>query len=377
MNLGASAKRLLRLARRALAGGFTLAILAGACAPAGTAPAGPAASAAPAPAASAAPAPAVTAAPAPSGPPAVVSIGVVSNVLNAPFYVGVDKGIYLKNGIDLKVTTVAAGTDAIKGMQGGTYQLSSTSWATILPAVAQGVPFKLITPTVGGPVANFDKHITLMIRPGVAVDKVADLKGKTIAVALGTAPETWLRTTLKSAGLDPDKDVKLVNVAVPNELSVLQSGGADAGMPIEPYSSLILKTLAGSKVLIRGGGLVDGRVNVIAMAPWLDQNPKIADRIVAAHLEASQYIRQNPDESAAITARYLTGLDLSVVASGMKFIDFDPRWSDQILQGFENTTKELVANGTIKTALKASDILVLDRLTNMQKTYPQFFSDLK
>lgn len=339
--------------------------------------AGPAATPAPTAAASAAPTAAAPTAAATEAP-TTLTVALASNVLNAPFFLGVEKGFYLKRGIDLKLNIVASGADSVKGLQGGSFQFISTSWTTFIPAVAQGTPMKLFGSVVGGPdKANYDDFMTLMLAPGNTAQTIADLKGKTIAVAFGTAPETWLRTQLKRAGLDADKDVKLVNVSVPNEMSVLQSKGVDAGMPIEPYSSLILKQVPGARVLIRGGGIVDGRVNFVTTAAWYQANPKLVGRVLEAHLETSQWLRTHPEDGAAATARYLSGLDADVLASSLKQFNFDPRWSDKVQAGYEAGTQQLLTNGTIKVGPKATDILALDVLNNLEKTYPQYFTDLK
>lgn len=314
---------------------------------------------------------------APSEAPVVIQMGVVSNILNAPYYVGLDTGIYLKHGIDLKITTVAAGTDGIRGLQAGQYQLTSNAWVSIAAGFSQGVPFKVLAMSMGGPVANYDDHITLLVGPDSKATKPAEIKGATVAVGLGTGPETWLRTTLKNVGLDADKDIKMVNVTQPNIQSALQSRAATVGVPIEPYSSQIVAQIPGSRIIGRGGGIVDSRVMLTVLDPWLQQNQKTVEKIVAAHLETSQYIRQHPDEAAAATSRYLSGLDPKILAAAMKVMAFDPRWSPKIQQGFDETTAQLLRDGAIKTAPKSSDILVLDRLTTLEKTYPQYFTDLK
>lgn len=314
---------------------------------------------------------------APTESPVTVAVGVPSNILNAPFYLGAEKGIFLKHGIDLKLSTVNSGPDAVKAIQGGQIQVSALAWATIVPVVAQGLPLRLFCPVIGGPnIGNYDTPLAIIVRPGLTASGVADLKGLTIATPFGGAPELYLRTRLKSAGLDPDKDVKLVNITFPNELSAMQSKAADAVMSTEPYGVLILKQVAGSRVLVRGGGLSDNRITLGALGPWIAQNPKVVDQMTAAHLESLQYVRLHPDEAAQSTSRYLTGLDQSVLTDALKLIDFDPRWSDKVLQSFASASQSLVANGTLKVAPNPADILVLDRLTGIERTYPQYLSDL-
>ena len=43
----------------------------------------------------------------------------------------------------------------------------------------------------------------------------------------------------------------------------------DSGVPIEPYSSQILAQIPGTRVIGRGGGIVDSRVILVALDPWI------------------------------------------------------------------------------------------------------------
>ncbi len=64
----------------------------------------------------------------------------------------------------------------------------------------------------------------------VYYDKDADpvlLKGKTIALPMGAAAERITVAALKKAGLDPAKDVKILNLDI-REQGPLVLGGADA-----------------------------------------------------------------------------------------------------------------------------------------------------
>ncbi|MDE3100700.1 MAG: ABC transporter substrate-binding protein [Chloroflexota bacterium] len=351
---------------------FSLALVLSGCAPAGTSSQKPSPSAAATPAVGNATA-AATEVPA----PVTVTMGLANNALFAPIFTGLQKGIFAKHGIDLKLSMVSAGTDNIRGLQGGQWQFSGTSWATFLPAATQGVQFRLFGLITGTPeVGNYDNQVALVVGPGFKGNTVADLKGAKIAVAVGTAPETWLRLVLRNAGLDPDKDVKLINVAVPNQLSTLQNKGADAAVPAEPYGTLMLEKVPGSKVLTRGGGLTDVRVNYVGMSSWVQQNAATAQKVMAASFEASQYVRLHPDEAAVATSHYINGIDLPTLTAAIKLLSFDPEWSDKVLASFEQSSRDMVANGSIKVAPKTTDFLDLD-LLKLSSKYPQYFSDLK
>lgn len=62
------------------------------------------------------------------------------------------------------------------------------------------------------------------------IKSINDLKGKTIAVnALGTGVDATLRLMLKKNGLDPEKDVNVVEMPFPTHESALREGKIDVG----------------------------------------------------------------------------------------------------------------------------------------------------
>ncbi|MDE3100717.1 MAG: ABC transporter substrate-binding protein [Chloroflexota bacterium] len=301
----------------------------------------------------------------------------ISNLTFAPIFVGVDQGIYLKHGIDLKIKMLTAANDLVKALEVGQADFSASSWVVVASAVSQGASLKVFSPVFGDPnVANYDKQLAIIARPGFDAKGVADLKGHSIATLVGNATELWLRTQLTEVGLGIN-DVKIVNAPMPSMLSIIQRGAADAAITAEPYGVLVLDTVSGSHVVARGGGFAETRVLLTTTGPWLQQHPDLAARIVESNAEAAQFVRQHPDQAAAITSHYLTGLDLGVLTDALKVLDWDPRWSATLQKGMDDATQGLLANGSIKTAPKTTDILALNMLNGMNEKYAQYFSDLK
>jgi NitT/TauT family transport system substrate-binding protein len=291
--------------------------------------------------------------------------------------VGVEQGIFLKHGIDAKLVTAPAGTAATQALISGQYQVIVTAWATTAPAILSGTPMKVFSLVTGGPAVNYDNQLAIVLRPGLTATSITDLKGLKIASVLGTSPEIWLRTRLKAAGMNPDKDVQIISVPYANMQGVLQTAAADAAVPVEPYGTLITTLVSGTKVMVRGGGIIDGRQLLAATSTWIAQNPKLVDQMIAANYEAAQYVRQHPDETATAVSHYVTGIDIPVLKEALKTIAYDPRWADTVGEGLTRTSQLLVDAGTIKTSPSTNDALALDLLKASPTKYAQYTTDLK
>lgn len=362
-----SAARVPAVVARLATLGVSFALLTGACAPGATAPAATAAS----------PAPSSSAAATPSAAPVALSIGVALNIVNTPLFIGLEKGIYLKHGIDPKIVTSPAGAAAMQALVAGQYNVMSTAWAVVAPAVTQGTRLKVFALISGGPEANYDNQLALLVRPGLTATNISQLKGKKIASVFGSTPEIWIRTRLKQAGLNPDTDVQLINVAYANMLSVLQTGAADAAVPVEPYGELIKATLPGSTIMVRGGGIVDGHQLYVATPQWIAQNSQLVEQLIAANFESQQYTRQHPEEAAIAASHYLSGLDQAVLVAAVKDIAYDPRWSNKVADGFARTSQQLMDAGLTKSLPDVSVTLASELLNGAQAKNGQYVTDLK
>ncbi|MDE3100672.1 MAG: ABC transporter substrate-binding protein [Chloroflexota bacterium] len=314
---------------------------------------------------------------APSQQPTTLTVVVPSNVMYSPLYVGVDKGIFLKHGIDLKISVLSSGPQALNGLHGGQFQFATLAWATAVPAAAQGFAMKLFCPVVGQQgVSAFDQQLALIARPGLSVKSVKDLKGLKLGSSPGAVTD-WAKLVYEKAGLDPATDMKLINVSFPNALSAIQSGAADVTAVPEPYGTLILDTVKGSTLVARDGQETDVRPFITAEAGWFSKNPDLVDRMIAAYLESSQYVRMHPEDAAVASSHYIPGIATSILVDSIRVLHFDPRWSSGIETALDNETQMLLKNGEIKTAPKTTDILALNVLDTIGQKYPQYFTDLK
>jgi NitT/TauT family transport system substrate-binding protein len=77
---------------------------------------------------------------------------------------------------------------------------------------------------------------TFFVMKDSPIKTVADLKGKKIAInAFGSAVDVVLRVALKKAGLDPRRDVQIVEVTFPNIAPAIRESRVDCGVLVIPF----------------------------------------------------------------------------------------------------------------------------------------------
>lgn len=127
------------------------------------------------------------------------------------------------------------------------------------------------------------------------INSVSDMKGKTVAVAEGTASNTFLIATLESNGLQMS-DVKLVKVADGIESAKLfKAGQVDLAVVWTPDDGDCLAAIPGSKVLVdtkvAAYVIADG---IFAKREFIESNKELLAKFSEAWLDANAVLNSNP-----------------------------------------------------------------------------------
>jgi sulfonate transport system substrate-binding protein len=115
----------------------------------------------------------------------------------------------------------------------------------------------------------------VVTKPGGTVTGWASLKGKKVAYQAGTAGESALLEGLDTVGLKLS-DVTTVNVPTTSVAASLQSGAADAGLLVEPLTSVYLKQNPTGKAVVAAKALPDRSNFIIATDSLLKNDGKTA-----------------------------------------------------------------------------------------------------
>ena len=151
-----------------------------------------------------------------------------------PLYDAIDQGYFAKAGLDVKMATLGGGAHV-------NAVLSGDAWGFIggleSAAIANAKGANMIG--IAGVVDRANVYWTAA--KGVKIDPkhlASSLKGLRIAASRHAgSPEIDTLYTLKKLGLDPAKDVTIINNDSGTELSLIQSGQADIAVTTEPNIS--------------------------------------------------------------------------------------------------------------------------------------------
>ncbi|MFC6937164.1 ABC transporter substrate-binding protein [Actinomadura yumaensis] len=141
-----------------------------------------------------------------------------------PIYIAKQKGIFAKHGLDVTIMAGQSGSSIVAALQSGGANIGMVNYVTVFSGASHGLKLKFVAQSrVGQPGAD-----GLFTKKGSAIRSMADLKGKKIGVpGMGSVADLVTGLRLAEAGIGP-KDVKFVQVPVPNALSALNNGQVDA-----------------------------------------------------------------------------------------------------------------------------------------------------
>src|SRR5690606_9550526 len=116
---------------------------------------------------------------------------------------------------------------ANEGLRAGALDVGSTAGSAALLARANGSPIKVIS------IYTQPEWSALGALPGSGIDSVEDLRGKTVAVTVGTDPYFFLLQALDEAGIDPS-EVDIQNLQHADGGAALVYGTVDAWSGLDP-----------------------------------------------------------------------------------------------------------------------------------------------
>jgi ABC-type nitrate/sulfonate/bicarbonate transport system substrate-binding protein len=303
-----------------------------------------------------------------------------NNFGHLPMFVGAEKGLFEKHGVDAKMKVVDTGTDMVNAMHSGEAQIGDMSVTTYLKAVHSGEPFKVIGIIMNDATRdNADEPLAIVTKSGTGINpgKITDLKGKRIGLARGQTSDEYFKMVLRRAKMKYE-ELTIENIWSQFGLApALRESKVDAVVSWEPYVTQVLEQVPGSFLVIRGGHHMSYVMVATAHGPTVDSKPEVVKSIAAGLAASSHFTRHNRDEAVEIFAKWVPGTDVAIGKKGVKHISYDPRLSAAVLRAFEAAEDEVLMN-TLKGAprLEVPALFRPSFMAEVEREYPEYFTDL-
>lgn len=263
-----------------------------------------------------------------------------------PAFVAKEKGFFEEQGLDVEMVQFKGTNQVVDAAIQGKIDYGAGGYSTVFAAEAASpgqlkVFGRAVETEAGEKYQNF-----LLVPKNSSVQDIMDLKDGIIGTYTGTTQLLWLRLMLPKVGLDPEKDVQIMQVAPELQVNALAAGQFEALFTIEPYATIAVEKGV-ARVLIgnmRGKYIWDpfpaGPVGFFS-AKYLKENPAKAEKIKAAVEKAVDYINAHESEAKALLPKY-TPLDASIAAK-VKLYKFDN--DDSVYRDYVQKLADLLYEG--------------------------------
>jgi NitT/TauT family transport system substrate-binding protein len=230
--------------------------------------------------------------------------GFIPVVIFAPLFVGIERGYFQDEGIEIELTPIQSGNEAVVQLAANNFDVSlGGANAGLFNAAARGVKFTVVAPLHSEKPPVVTPMIISAKRTG-EITSIADLKGKKVAVnAVGAGTEYWLAQALAKGGLTM-QDIELVAMPFPQIPAALENGSLDAAVVTEP---IVTSAKDQGLVSILADDFINGfTATYVYMGDALVSKPELAQAFMRAYLRACRDLQGEymTDEVATIIEKY-------------------------------------------------------------------------
>jgi NitT/TauT family transport system substrate-binding protein len=239
------------------------------------------------------------------GGTARVKVGAIPIVDVAPLHLGIAKGFFKEQGIEVQVVNTSGGAAAVPGVASGQFDFAFGNIVSILLARSQGIDLKVIAEGNSSTGQQGRDFGGILVPPGSPIKSSGELAEKTVAVNnLKNVGDTTVRASVRKNGGDAT-NIKFVELAFPDMPAALAKKQVDAAWVVEPFFSIAQEQ--GAKVV--ASSFVDTAPNMtvgtyFTTTDMITDKPELTKRFVAAVKKSLQYATDHPEEARQALLTY-------------------------------------------------------------------------
>jgi NitT/TauT family transport system substrate-binding protein len=215
-----------------------------------------------------------------------------------PLDLGIKKGFFAQQDIEIKKSTLASGNDVVLAMANKNADIGYLGFVPMMIARTQGIPMQLVAASEVEGTSAADNWQNILVKGSSSIRTPTDLAGKTIAVnALKGVGEVMIKAALQKLKVDPNS-IRLLALPFPSMRSALNNGQVDAIWVPEPFLSQGLN-LDGDRIVMAPGPVL-GKFWPIggyaALQDWVKNNGTTYRKFRAGINLSLSYAQAHPEE---------------------------------------------------------------------------------
>jgi len=223
-------------------------------------------------------------------------------------WVGHDAGLFVKEEVEDQMILIPSGSQLAQVTVAGEIEIGALNGSSAMAAALQGADVKII--------GNTTNKMIFSIYARPEIKGVEGLKGKKIGISrFGSSTDISARYALRKHGLDPAKDVTIVQMgAMSSIMGGLQAGAIEAGL-VSPPTLFAVEKLGFKEILsITDMDLPFPNPSLVVQGGIIRNRPDTIDRFMRAYVRGIARARSDRDFTYKSLAKYSKIDDAAVLA---------------------------------------------------------------
>ena len=252
-------------------------------------------------------------------------------------FIALKNDYFAQEGLPVKSRIQTSGKVCLDSVLEGKADLSTVAETPVMFAALNGDRISIIAT-----ISTSNRNNAVIGRRDRGISAPTDLKGKRLAVTLGTAGEFFMDSFCSANGI-ARKDVHVVNLKPEEMVDALSSGTVDAAVTWNFPLIRLQKELGDKGVVFFDKEIYTETYNIAAQQDFVRKNPDTMKKFLRALVKAEHFAREYPDKSQELVAASLQ-VDKKLVHEVWSSFEFRVALDQALLVALEDETRWAMKN---------------------------------
>jgi sulfonate transport system substrate-binding protein len=268
----------------------------------------------------------------PAGPPEKITFAYSATMDSVLAAVAQMQGYYLQEGLEVTAHLHPFGKPALQEVLEGRADFATVAETPVMLAIMNGAKISIIATIqtankVNAIVARKDKGI---LTPG-------DLKGRRIAVTLGTTADFFMDTFLALHEI-ARQEIKVVDLKPERMADALYRGEVDAVSVFVPFPIQVQKRLGSRAIAFYDDNIYTFMFNVVATQKFIRENPGKVRKLLRALVKAEEFVSRNESQAQMMVADF-SRTDPALIREVWQSFSYRVKLDQSLLLALEEETR--------------------------------------
>ena len=271
-----------------------------------------------------------------------VAIAVPMQISSAAIIVAAAQDWFHKAGVEVISQPFSLGKDALQSVIDGHADLAVVADTPLMFALQNGADISVLAGVSQG-----RRSMAVVTRKDRGIQRLEDLKGKSVGLSLGTNLTYFLDAMLQVHGI-PSETVRLVDLTTPDVVNALVAGNIDAAILFHPFLATVMQQMGEQADVFYGEDIYAMRFFLVGKTSYIDSHPQEIRHILKGLITARRSIEVDPQSARKVLANAIQIKD-DMLATMFDAEDYVVSLDQAMLLALDDQTRWAMKRGLVKS----------------------------